>query len=243
MNDLNNRTHLVVDDIDDSLEQFKEEQAWFQRSNYTIKKVNTDEETIRVMFDWSLRELANDESVSFLYRDKSNSDWFESEVKNSGGLNYYIEKTLPLIANYEMQVIAKSKTGKRTATLSRLNMKDLIDNRFEMNANFFESREGIYEVDVNVYNTYYDYDDFSFGDNEALKIKKAVAIFFVNGKEVETKDLLDNDEDYITETIEMYYTVDLTENEDFKDTMIEDVQLKVVVEDYLGLKYEHLSQY
>lgn len=240
LQDISSEVYSVSSEVEATLAQFTEEQKWVQGANYSINQVNMANETIHVKFEWYLRELADGDTISFLYRDKNKHEWTEIPVESSGGLNFFAEQTLSIKANYETQVIATSKTGKRSNELVDVNMKEMLEDRVQIDAYLHEANKGEYDANINVYNNYFDTDYFPVTNEQDNKLKSAVAVLSVNGKKVKTYNLTSADDPYV-ESFELNQHIDLKEIADINIDEIQTVELRVIIEDYFGIKYEQIA--
>lgn len=250
MHELNNSIYSISHELNSTLSQFSEEQLWVQEKNYEVKQVNMEKETIEMKLEWRLRDLEEGEQVFLLYREKDSSKWRELPVQSGGGLNYYLVHTFPLMANYQTQVIATSKSGKRSDELVELNIKEHLDNRWQIDAYLHQLKEGKFDISIHIYNTG-ETEFFPINNQEDYKIKSANASLFVNGREIKKFDMLkeaqqsnhEPDPEYYVESeqINFHQSINLVdEDADYKKN--DTIELKIVVEDYSGFKYEKIVE-
>lgn len=247
VNDISGRVDLISSEVDATLAQFTEEQQWVQGANYTINQVDMENKTVAVKFEWRMRELADEEQVAFLYRNKQSNQWTELPVDSGGGLNYYLEQTLPLMANYETQIIGTSKTGKRSSELVELNIKERLDSRVQIDAYLHQLAKGKYDVSVNIYYTG-EAEFFPINHPDDYKIKSANALLIVDGREIKNFDLLKDtqkhngrpDPDYYGDD-SIFFNQSINLADEGIDLEINTIELKIVVEDNLGFKYENTA--
>ncbi|WP_102344969.1 hypothetical protein [Bacillus sp. Marseille-P3661] len=225
----------VSSQVHTKLDEFLQEQLWIPVKNYEITDIDLKQNTIDVSIQWSLRELGQQEKVMLLYREESEPNWSQLEVKNNNGLNYSIERTFPLQGNYETQIVAISEEGKRSEELLRLNFKEQLYSRMNIHAFLHPIGNGRFDMNIDIGN-HID-QEFIFSENRKdLKIKTAKAFIYVDGKLTKEWDLLkenfNHHSDPYNEGISYHEMLNL--GEDAGDN----AELHVVVEDYLGLKYE-----
>lgn len=223
--------------MDAKLDEFLQEQLWVYEKGYTVSEVDIQEDKIDVNMAWSIRDLHEQEEVSVLYREEGDSEWTEVEATNLNGLNYTLEHTFPLSGNYETQVVATSASGKRSENLLNLNFKELIDTRMKTGAFVHEIGPGRYDVNIDVYNPL-EHELMSSENKENLRIKSAKAFLYVNGELMTEIDLLKQDQAIQSDPYgESIFYQEMIELEGEVDQGGE-IELRVVVEDGLGMKYE-----
>ncbi len=237
---VNNSVRNISSQVNSQMDEFLQEQLWIPDKEYKITNVNLKENTIDVILEWSLRDLSDEEKIAFLYREEGTKKWSELEVKNKGGLNYSLEHTFPLNGNYETQVIATSADGKRSEDLLNLKFKEQLDNRIMIDAFLHPRGNGQFEVNINIHNRLKQ--ELMLAENkDDLKVKSANAYLYVNGKLIKEMDILKRNQgmhsDPFTENINYHNSYNLEDKIDNEA----DVELRVTVEDGLGLKYETIA--
>ncbi|MDT8862613.1 hypothetical protein N0O92_20645 [Alkalihalobacillus sp. MEB130] len=222
------------------MDEFLQEQLWIMKKEYKIMNVDIENNTINVLLEWGVRELSEQEELSFMYREVDSKDWTELEVTKRNGLNYSLEYTFPLKGNYETQILATSTTGKRSETLLNLEFKNLLDTRITTDAYLHYSGNGSVDFNVNIHN-FIEGELNLTGSKDTFKIKTAKALLYVNGNINREFDILANGQDYhsdeYSEYVNYHNYVDLGEVQE-----LHEVELRVIVEDGLGLTYETIAE-
>ncbi|TXC85850.1 hypothetical protein FS935_19600 [Metabacillus litoralis] len=242
-NELSNVNYSVQDissQIDMKLTEFVQNQLWIQKKEYQINSVNIEENQIDVVIDWSLRELAQGEKVTLLYREKTEKNWTELQPTQANNLNYRVETSFHLDGNYETQVVATSSSGKRSESLVELPFKEHLNQRITTDAFVHQAGEGQMDINIYIQNTVKN-EFFEFENNDQLKIQSAKAQLFFDGKSIKQWDLLKEQEnlhyisDSYNESINYNTFIDLKEN---VGKEIGDVKLLVTLKDGYGITYE-----
>ncbi|MBP1949678.1 hypothetical protein [Virgibacillus litoralis] len=237
---VNNSVRNISSQVNSQMDKFLREQLWIPQKEYKITNVDLKENKIDVILEWSLRDLLDEEKLAFLYREEGAQEWTELEVNNKGGLNYSLEHTFPLKGNYETQVIATSADGKRSEDLLNLKFKEQLDNRIMIDAFLHPRGNGQFEVNINIHNRLEQ--EFMLAENkDDLKVKSAKAYLYVNGEPIKEMDILKRNQgmhsDSFTEDINYHNSYNLKDKIDDEAK----VELRVTVEDGLGLKYETIA--
>ncbi|MFB4169413.1 hypothetical protein [Virgibacillus sp. JSM 102003] len=234
---VNNSVRNITSQVNSQMDKFLQEQLWIPEKEYKISNVDLEENKIDVILEWSFRDLLDEEKLAFLYREEGTQEWTELEVKNKGGLNYSLEHTFPLNGNYETQVIATSADGKRSEDLLNLEFKEQLDNRIMIDAFLHPRGDGQFDVNINIHNRLKQ-ELMPAENKEDLKVKSAKAYLYVNGEPIKEIDILEKNQgmhsDSLTENINYHNSYNL--NDKIGDEA--NVELRVTVEDGLGLKYE-----
>lgn len=237
----NHSVQGISSEVQMKLDEFLQGQQWIQEKEYEIINVDLDSNKIKVALKWSLRDLQDDENITLLVREENQESWEELEVVHLGGLNYSAEYTLLLKGNYETQIVASSQSGKRSENLVELNFKEIIENRITINAYLYPSGTGQFDINIDINNPLED--SFSLTEvKEKLKITSAKAFLTVNEKLIKEINLLEENSDYYSEPygemIGLYQSLNL--EKEIKNPV--EAELRVIVEDGLGLKYETTAE-
>ncbi len=236
-----NSVQDISSQLDQKLSESTQKQQWVQGKEYTIKDSDIEENTINIAMNWSLKELKQDEKVLFLYREHGENEWIELEVEQGTGLNYHLEHPFSLKRNYESQIMAVSKEGRRREDLFNLNLNEQIKQRMHINAFVYQAGNGMFDVNVDIENILKT--EFPLTNNtEQLRIKSAKATLLYNGQVLRKINLLEDSEflqheDYM-ETLHYNSMLNL---EDEVGNEIGDVELHVNVQDELGFIYKTIG--
>ncbi|MBU9714229.1 hypothetical protein [Evansella tamaricis] len=236
--DINHSMSSISSQVYEQVNEMVQDQIWVQSKGYEIKEVNIDEKLIDVILEWRLRDLQENEEVSFLYREEGDSNWKELNVVQRNGLNFSVEHSFLVNGNYETQIIASSDTGKRSEEFLALNYGDQLESRMNIHAEVYQLNSGHLDFTIDIYN-YLDHEFTISKNREDFKIKKAMAYLYIDGVLTEEIDILSENphfrNEYYEETIfySETYRVEGREEEQFRN-----VELKVVVEDGIGYTYE-----
>lgn len=224
-----------------NMDRFLQEQLWIPNKGYEVTDIDLERNSIDVLFEWSMRDLSESEKLSFLYREENENDWTVLEVQNHNGLNYSIQHTFPLRGNYETQIVATSPVGKRSEELLPMRFNEQLTSRILIDAYLHSGGPGVFDFDISLHNQL-EHEFMLSKNKEDLKIKSAKALIYVDGKQVKQWDLFENKQDYMSdqysESINYHNYIQL------KDEYGEnpDVELRVIVEDGLGLEYEKVAE-
>ncbi|MFE8699668.1 hypothetical protein ACFYKX_03410 [Cytobacillus sp. FJAT-54145] len=236
--------------MDTKLEEFMQEQLWVAEKTYKVHSVDLEKNTIDVLIEWSLRDLVDGEEISFLYREAGEENWTELDVTKKEGLNYSLEYTFPLKGNFETQVVATANNGTRSESLLDLNFKEQLNSRISIHSFFHNTGDGHVDMNFDIQNRL-DQELPLTKNKEELKMKSAMAYFYLDGKVIKEIDLLNPNynrnnghynfhSDSHFEGINFNHFLNL-EEEVGKD--IEDVELRIIVKDGLGLTYETIAEH
>ncbi|MDT8862152.1 hypothetical protein N0O92_18235 [Alkalihalobacillus sp. MEB130] len=223
------------------MDEFLQEQLWVMKKEYKILNVDFEKNTIKVLLEWGVRELSEQEQLSFMYREVDSKDWTELEVTNRNGLNYSLEYTFPLRGNYETQILASSTEGKRSETLLNLEFKQLLDTRIMTDAYLHYSENGHVDFNVNIHNLIEAELNLT-GSKESFKIKTAKAFLYVNGTVNREFDLLAGSQDFHSDEYSEYLNYHNYVDLEGEVQDLNEVELRVIVEDGLGLTYETIAE-
>lgn len=197
--------------------------------------IDFENNIIEVKLDWGLKELSSGEEVFFLYREFGQEEWTEVVVDQDQGLLYSFVHTFPFTGNYETQIIAVSDSGQRGEKFHDLNFKDELENRIQCYAFYYLENDKEVNVVVDIDNAL----KHPFINKEKqndFRIKKAKAFLLSGKKQLAEIDLLKENEHSNSipeiETIRYEKTIKL-------DERVSPIELHVVIEDELGLKYEY----
>lgn len=220
-------------EMDMRLNEFLQEQLWIQEKGLHIVGIDTEKNNANVKIEWTLRDLLAKEHMSLLYRKVNEKEWAELETSSVGGLNYTLEHTFSIKDNYELQILATSAEGQRSEKLIDLNLEEMINSRVTIDAQIHATVSNQYDLIVYIYNNMeMAMEDYMLADDlKSLEIKSAKAFVYADGEVYEEIDLLEENTGYKNE---QYY-------EYFGDVTLEgakNVELRVVVEDEYGWKYE-----
>ncbi|MCM3584568.1 hypothetical protein M3182_02275 [Mesobacillus maritimus] len=226
----------VSSEVQTKVDDYLQEQKWISQKDYEVKKLDLTNQTVDVALKWSLRDLLDEEKVSFLYREEETQNWTELKVIETGGLNYSLQHTFPLDGNYETQLIATGKNGKRSEPLLSLRFNEMLTNRITIEAYLNPGDEDQYDISIHVNNPL-ENETLPIQDYNDLKIKRAQAVLYVRDHVWKKWDLLKQHNDFNES--------EFVESLDFTDTVQMDkiqndekVELHVIVEDFLGLQYK-----
>ncbi|WP_226035113.1 hypothetical protein [Aquibacillus saliphilus] len=235
---VNSSVQSISREVHMQMDEFLQEQLWISEKEYQITAVDIEKNTIDVTLEWSLRDLLDQEEISFLYREDSTNEWTELDVKNNNGLNYSTSRTFPLEGNYQTQVIATSDDGKRSEDLLELKFKEQLDNRIITDAFLHPSGHEQFTLDINIHNRL-DHEFMLAQNSDDFKIKSAKAFLYAKGELLKELDLLKENRNFHSnskgENITYHQSLSLgKEIGEHGDN----VELRVIIEDGLGLKYE-----
>lgn len=236
--DIQHSVYDISSHVDLKLDEFLQGQMWVSEKGYEITDVDLEGNTIDLLIEWAIRDISEEEELVFLYRESSELDWTELAVVNNNGLNFFVEKSLPLHGNYETQVVAISETGRRSEPLLELNFKDKFENRMMTHAYVHWSSYGYVDMNVEIHNPL-QHEFMLTKNNENLRIKTAVATLYLNDEVYKEIDLLKQNEFVRNDSYsEIIYFYDNFELGDERNVEFGDVEFIVIVEDNLGLIYE-----
>ncbi|MFD1039709.1 hypothetical protein ACFQ3N_15080 [Virgibacillus byunsanensis] len=228
----------ISSDLHMQMDEFLQEQLWIPEKEFQTADVDIDNNTINVTVKWSMRDLLQEEKVAFLYREENDIEWTELEVTHTSGLNYSLEHSFPLRGNYETQVIATSDDGKRSEDLLRLNFKEQLENRIMIDAFLHPVAQGEFDMNIDISNPL-GKESMLAGEKDDFRMKSARAFVSVDGEVIKEIDLLKDNENFRSDPYnEGIFYQDFLSLEDKIGKSEGSVELRVVVEDELGLKYE-----
>jgi hypothetical protein len=231
----------LSEDMNEMREQFVQEQAWVQENGYEIQNIDTVENTVDLLFEWRFRELADNEEVAFLYRLGSGEEWTELDAVHMNGLNYSLEHRFPLDSNISTQVIARSESESRSDALFELDFYDQLSSRVFLNPNILPVNQEEFEVHIDITNNT-DEEFVMAGNVEDMRITEASAFLYYQGELLHEWDILEGAHNsYTSEYSEEYFFYTLVEHEE-ASTDLENVELRVLVEDELGMEFETVER-
>lgn len=235
---VNSSVQNISSNVEMKMNDFLKEQLWIPEKGYEMINVDIEGDTIDVIIQWSLRDKLHDEKITFLYREESDTEWIELDVSSHSGLNYSLEYTFPLRGNYETQVVATTENGMRSENLLDLRFKEQLDRRINTHAIIHQGGSDHFDVNIDIHNRV-DHEFVLGKDEENLKIKSAKAFLYVNGKMIKELNLLKQNQDHHSDRYsESIYYHDYFTLAEVGIDEAENVELQVIVEDGLGLKYE-----
>ncbi|MCD8510176.1 MAG: hypothetical protein LRY73_10110 [Bacillus sp. (in: Bacteria)] len=94
--DIQHSIYDISSHVDLKLDEFLQEQMWVSEKGYEITNVDIEGNTIDLVMEWAMRDVAMEEEIVFLYREKSEQDWTELEVVNNNGLNFFCGKIITI---------------------------------------------------------------------------------------------------------------------------------------------------
>lgn len=232
--DVNHSVQQISSRVDLKLDEFLQEQLWIREKDFEIINIDIPANQIEVALDWSLRELSDDESLSFLYREEKEQEWTELEVSSTGHLSYSLSLMIPLRGNYETQLLATSAGGKRSETLFPLHFQEQLETRIQTYATIHQMDNRHFDIHVDIYNSL---ENELSNNNEGFKIKSAKAFLYEAGEVRKEINLLEEHSyfhsDGYRENFSYHGTITLEEQVNSSD-----VELIVIIEDNYGFIFE-----
>ncbi|WP_096201459.1 hypothetical protein [Bacillus sp. FJAT-45350] len=237
---INHSVQGINTEVQMTMDEILEEQLWVREKNYQITNVNLEEDQIDVLIEWSLRELMADEQLSMLYREEDDREWTELQVTNTNGLNYSLEYRLPLKGNYETQVMATSKVSKRSEKLLDLRFKEQLDSRIMTHADVQNHGNQEISVNIDIHNRLEN--EFIVKNSNDFKMKSANAFLYIDGTLAQELDLLQQNQNFHSDSYsESIYYHDFIKLENQNGVDMENIELRVIITDNLGMKYETIA--
>lgn len=224
-------------EVDQRLSEFMKEQLWVQEKKLDIIDIDNESNIADIHVNWTLRDLYKDEEIALLIRNKDESEWEEHPVTSQSGLNYTFEDSFPITNNYEIQMLATSEDRQRTEKLLDLNIKDMLDSRVTIDAHI--NHIGVddrYDLFIFI-NTNADMvlnEHVTSQPSKMVEIKNANAYIYADGEVYEEIDLLQDNTNIVNGHHYEYFGEVVIEN-------AREVELRVIVEDELGWKYESVQ--
>lgn len=221
--------------VESGMAEFVHEQTWLRMEDYEVIKTDFENHTIEVKLEWALRERSSGEEVLFLYRELGQEEWIEVKVEQGQGLHYSLVHTFSFTGNYETQIIAVSDSGQRGEKFHDLSFKDELENRILVHGFSYLETDKKVKVVVDIDNAM-KHPFINEENQDDFRIKSAKAFLLSGKKQLVEIDLLKENENSNSipeiETIRYEKTIKLDES-------VSPIELHVVIEDELGLRYEY----
>lgn len=243
-----NRLSISMRDIQNNIattmEEIKAENLWVSKKEYNVLVIDDHYENIELLLQWQFRELNKEEEIYLIYSEKDENivndpQWKKIQLTHAEGLNYEMKLNLPYRKNYEFQLMAETSRGIRSQSLFELSFKENFENRIGGYAEVlpFRGQNEKIDIHIGVFNSLYD--PQLYPNVDKLKMKSAKANIYVQGQLKETIDLMEQGDDRWEssqdESINHFANLQL---ENVENISREDIEVEIIVEDYLGNIYK-----
>ncbi|QZY55786.1 hypothetical protein [Crassaminicella profunda] len=239
INHLHGSFGSIDSNIRETLADIRKEHMWIVDKDYDLFNVENKFEQAKITFNWTFRELGKNDKVYVLYGEENNRQvekWNKLEPIPVDGLNYKGEVNLFYDKNYQFQVVAENSNSKKTEKLMNINLYDELMDRMDFEAYFPSMSHSEIEVYARIENFY--------RGLEALKIKRAKANIYYEGKVIKTINLTDiAKKKYRHGDIDTWeYENTFKFNDLFKNMTYSELEdhpkIQIIVQDYTGREYK-----